>query len=52
MHPKLMQLRTPSGPPPTPKKISTLYFSSVTNKAPDTSPSVINFKLTFNFLSS
>ena len=43
---------TPSGPPPIPKKISTLYFSSVTNKAPDTSPSVINFNFTFKAFNS
>ena len=29
-----------------PRKISTLYFFSVTRRAPETSPSEINFKLT------
>ena len=44
--------KTPSGPPPIPKKISTEYFSSVTNSAPDTSPSDINLILTFKSLNS
>ena len=35
-----------------PKNISTLYLGSETNKAPETSPSLINFILTFNSLSS
>ena len=35
-----------------PKKISILYFSSQTNKAPETSPSVINFNLTFKSFNS
>ena len=46
---KAAAARTPSGPPPIPKKISILYFSSVTIKAPETSPSEINFRFTFNF---
>ena len=44
--------KTPSGPPPIPIKISTLYLLSVTNKAPETSPSVINFNLTLSFFNS
>ena len=44
--------RTPSGPPPIPKKMSTEYFSSVTNSAPDTSPSDINLILTFKSFNS
>ena len=44
--------KTPSGPPPIPKNKSTLYFSSVTTNAPDTSPSVISFKFTFNLINS
>ena len=35
-----------------PKKISTLYFLSVTKSAPETSPSEINFNLTFRFIKS
>ena len=52
MHPIADAARTPSGPPPIPKKISTPYLSFVTKRAPETSPSVINFKFTFKFLSS
>ena len=43
---------TPSGPPPVPKKMSTLYFLSVTNKAPETSPSVISLRFTLSFFNS
>jgi hypothetical protein len=39
-----MQLEHLQAHPPVPKNISTLYFLSVTNNAPDTSPSEINFK--------
>ena len=43
---------TPSGPPPIPKKISTLYLLLHTNNAPEISPSLINFNLTFKAFSS
>ena len=45
-----MQLVTPSGPPPIPKNISTLYFGFDTNNAPSTSPSVISLIFTFKSL--
>ena len=43
--------KTPSGPPPIPKNISTLYFGSETYNAPSTSPSVISLMFTFKSLS-
>ena len=44
--------KTPSGPPPMPKNISTLYFGSDTYIAPNTSPSEISLTFTSKSLSS